>query len=107
MLMFQAIYKEQQEESMSNRLKLNAEVDSLKNSIYELRNENDELNSTMVNTNFQINTLELAFSKEVSKVTDLSNAITQQKNDYEKELLELNQTLVCIKQLFLNVTILH
>ena len=89
---------------MSDRLILNTEIASLKNNINELRIENDELNSTIVNTNSQINTLELALSKEVSKASELSNVIKQQKNDFEKELFELNETLVC-NILYFNILI--
>ena len=87
---------------MSDKLKLNTEIDSLKNNVIELRNENYELNSIIVNTKSQINTLELALSNEMSKANDLSNVIKQQKNDYVNELHELNETLVCYI-LYLNI----
>ena len=81
---------------MSDKLVLNTEIDSLKNNIIELRNENYELNSIIVNTKSQINTLELALSKEMSRSEELGSIVTQQKNDYENELHELNKTLVSV-----------
>ena len=86
--------EEQLKESMSSRMILNSEIDSFKNIVDELRNKNDELNSTIVNTKSEINTLEFTLSQEISKASDLSNAIIQQKSDYEKQLFELNDTLV-------------
>ena len=85
---------------MSSRLILNTEIDLLKNNVGELRNENVELNSSLINSKSQINALDLALSNEVSKVSDLSNVITEQKNNYEKELLELKETLVCFNNFF-------
>ena len=87
---------------MSDRHDLVTEMGSLKNSVDELRNENDVLNSTIINSKSQINTLEFTLSKEMSRAEELSSIITQQKNVYEKEMLVLKETLVCFNNFLIN-----